>query len=170
MSKVIILSRNYPSYHPRVQQKTLFVEKFLKAFEHEKWYADHIYKLGQILGYDYVDSMLQVCDSVPPKYHTIRGGKRWKVGDTFSPRIWSGIPYRSPMITIAPDITIEKTFDFEIIHAGCVYVDDKNMWADGNIEELAKNDGLEVKDLLEWFKFPTEFDGQIICWNKKIQY
>ena len=40
---------------------------------------------------------------------------------------------------------------------------------DTTIEKLAKNDGLTVEDFYSWFgnKF---FDGQILCWDEKIQY
>ena len=47
-----------------------------------------------------------------PKYHTIRSGNRRKVGDKFSPRIWSGKPYNSKQITIAEDLEIKKVWDF----------------------------------------------------------
>lgn len=45
------------------------------------------------------------------KEHTIRKGKRWKVGDKFSPRIWSGKPYKSKQIILAPDTEIKQVFD-----------------------------------------------------------
>ena len=38
------------------------------------------------------------------------------------------------------------------------------------IKEIAKNDGLEVSDFLNWFKHPSNFSGQIICWSDSVEY
>ena len=107
-------------------------------------------------------------DLVYPKHHTIRAGNNWKVGDMFSPRAWSGKPYNSPQITIAPDIRVEKVWDAEVDEDLCLWIigGDEN---DGDIlDKVALNDGLELQDLLSWFNKPMV--GQIICWNKKIEY
>lgn len=33
------------------------------------------------------------------------------------------------------------------------------------LEEIASNDGLTLQDFKDWFKYPTAFDGQIICFK-----
>lgn len=103
-----------------------------------------------------------------PKHHTIRSGNRWKVGDKFSPRVWSGKPYASKMITIAPDITIEKIWDFEVVDM--VYELNGRVINYPEIQKLAENDGLSIQDFHNWFIHYETFKGQIICWNKDIQY
>lgn len=165
MARTILFSRQYPSYHPRKGEPTYFVEKFLKAFEKEPWYADRIYEMGKSLGYAYVDDMLNVCDMVTPKYHTIRSGNRWKIGDKFSPRFWSGKPYNSKQIIIGPDIEIKMIWDFEIKNELFLIHDKMCTTESFVVMNLAKNDGLTVKDLLSWFQYPKPFKGQIICWH-----
>lgn len=119
------------------------------------------------------------------KKHTIRSGKRWKTGDMASIRVWgddinpkSGRkgPYHSKQITIASDVEV-VVFDFEIkkgsiyIQGKCVYdfCEEKDINI-VNLKKLAENDGLTDSDLLSWFKYPNDFSGQIICWNKSIKY
>jgi len=102
------------------------------------------------------------------KGHTIRAGHRYKVGDTFSPRIWNDKPYRSKQVTIWSDTTIKKIWNFKI--------DARGYWLNGrllNYKELkviANNDGLDLDDFELWFRSGKPFDGQIICWLDSIQY
>jgi hypothetical protein len=170
--KVITFSRTFPSYHPRKGQPTYFVEKFLNGLIQ--------------LGLDGMDDPLpswsnEFCESIKndikeTKHHTIRAGKRWKVGDKFSPRVWSGKPYNSKQIIIAPDIEIKNVWNFEIKiievdggFASKVFINDKRVSPDLLIE-IAVNDGLLLEDFLSWFKYPKDFSGQVICWNNKISY
>lgn len=122
---------------------------------------------------------LEINDSIlEMKHHTIRAGKRWKVGDKFSPRVWSGKPYNSKQIVIAPDIEIKKVWDIEIkkfadgwwIDFGNYAISEDMPYAMTRLPNLAKSDGLELQDLLDWFKFLKKFSGQIICWNESIIY
>ena len=172
MSRVITFSRVFPKGHPKEGQPTFFSEKIMASF------ADILpdYKIPDSFTlwdwHEYYNAI--------PKYHTIRSGTRWKVGDKFSPRVWSEKPYASKQIQFAPDIEIKKVWLFKI-----------HMEADGmkftvgentfpielgqntyhpTILEIAKNDGLNIDDFLSWFKYPNFFYGQIICWNGKIQY
>lgn len=101
-----------------------------------------------------------------PKWHTIRTGKRWKAGDMFSPRIWSGKPYASKQVTFSEPIKIEKTFDIKLTGKNW-RISDKMIVTD-LMENVARNDGLKYNDFLDWF--PKDFDGQIICWNERIEY
>jgi hypothetical protein len=189
MSKVITFSRYFPVYHPRKGEPTYFVEKLNKSlpiFEYGIIFRELIHNDIPFFDCDYYET----CE---PKYHTIRTGHRWKVGDKFSPRVWgddvnskngrSG-PYQSKQIVIAPDIEIKKVWKYEVkiphkkielwflnntlISESNGY---KRQWFNvGLINEIAKNDGLELFDFLEWFKHPKPFLGQIICWNDKIEY
>ena len=118
----------------------------------------------------YAEDMLAVCKEIQAKNHTIRAGQHWKVGDTFSPRIWSGKPYTSKQVIICPDIEIVKIFKFEIINRQ-IFIDGKGTY---DFEKIARNDGLSEADFCDWFCLSSakkkDFVGQIICWNKHIEY
>ena len=166
MSKVITFSRTFPAYHPKAGQPTNFVRKIWEG-------------LLPCIRNEYMDNILLKEDrryfmngKLEPKYHTIRGGKRWKVGDKFSPRVWSGNPYNSKQIIIAPDIEIKKVWDFEISDYGNnILLNGKDIYFDGNtINDIGYNDGLNHEDLLDWFQYPKPFKGQIICWNENVNY
>lgn len=183
--RVLSFSTKYPSYHPRKGEPTYFVGKI--------WLGLHQ------LGIDFMDSDGWKNDMVGqeyndikwiaknlPKYHTIRSGHRWKAGDWFQPVIWgddinpksgrSG-PYHSKQIKFVPPIEIKKVWDFKIV-SSVFYVKNKMhsrmRFAENPyctlIAEIAKNDGLSIRDFLAWFQYPKSFDGQIICWNDKIEY
>ncbi len=172
MARVITFSRVFPTYHQRKGEPTFFIEKF--------WASRHV-------DFDYkapVKELLLVADILftdQPKYHTIREGNRWKVGDKFSPRVWSGRPYNSKQIVLAPDVEIKKIWTFEIqaekkperfLVNGTVVseVGEKDWFNARLIEAIAKNDGLDLADFLQWFRYPKNFTGQIICWNDQIEY
>lgn len=163
MSRVITFSKTFPAYHPKAGQPTFFVEKLWA------WLADntdHMQGNLEMDWYEYYNCIL-------PKHHTIRTGNRRRVGDTFSPRIWSGKPYRSPQIIIAPDIEIKKVWDITIEGESVWIKRGKNRthvdWAMMHV--LAANDGVTLEDLKAWFKMPCDrIEAQIICWNDKIEY
>lgn len=163
MAKVIIFSTTFPSYHPSKGNPTYFVEGFYKSLYAMKCIPKELEGVFNhnvfINGYS--------------KNHTIRGGKRWKAGDSFSPRIWSGKPYKSKQIILAPDTEIKQVFDFEI-KGREIYIDNKLYFSSfsGDLMQLANNDGLNVKDFVYWFKYPVYFSGQIICWkdSKTVNY
>lgn len=145
MARVIILSNQFPKYHPRAREYTGFVEKFLSG----------------------------------EKKHTIRAGKRWKPGDMFSPRYWSGIPRRSKQVIIGPDREVKKVWDISIVNDGEKFIvviwyamGDQTMgvpmWITGR-ERLAENDGLSFSDFRQWFN-EDRFIGQIICWDETVEY
>lgn len=166
MAKVIIYSRYFPKWHPRAGEKTRFVEKFWQSirpvcssFTHQNGLDD-----------DTISYYFNIEESDPGKGHTIRAGYHWKVGDIFSPRVWSGEPYKSKQIIIGPNTEIKKLWNFELRYIkGQLYGYINNQLITiGEGMKLAKNDGLLVKDLTAWFNKP--FTGQIICWNEKIMY
>ena len=182
MSKVITFSRVFPAYHPKKGQPTFFVEKIWQSFGINPLFPSPSLSIHNThLPYDIVHLVgddLVYLHEYDPKHHTIRAGNRWKVGDKFSPRVWSGKPYNSKQIIIAPDIEIKKIWDFEIkkcedgfwIEFGSHYIHEQFDVRDTVLPMLAKNDGLTYTDLLHWFKFPKPFKGQIICWNENIEY
>jgi len=167
MSRIRTFSRRFPAYHPRKGQPTYFVEKIYKSLY-----------LMKVVPKELVDTFnfeIMNDDKIAPKHHTIRKGNHFKVGDTFSPRIWgdninpkSGKKgaYQSTQIIIAEDITVRKTWSFEM-YGLTVLVNDKPIH-NLMLSEIAKNDGLSLTDFKAWFKLP--FIGQIICWNENINY
>ncbi len=189
MSKVITFSRTFPSYHPRKGEPTYFVEKILNQIGVDYNEFSYLQKLlflntknlasGKLSYKDleqFSKSLKKVSEN---KLHTIRNGNRFKDGESFSPRCWFGKPYNSPQIIFWDDLKVEKTFDFEIKKYAEIIINGKFFYQNGysrfhfNIEELAKRDGLSCSDLFSWFKYrmPYEpFDGQIISWDKNINY
>lgn len=175
MSKVITFSRYFPSYHPRKGEETFFREKIWCGLADIQ--RDWSFKIpNEITDWDWYKYYNGI-----PKWHTIRAGNRWKVGDKFSPRVWSDKPYRSKQIIIAPDIEIKKLFYFEYLPA--LWIDESRIKINGTsinsktYLELVNNDGLNPIDFIEWFgggnvadSKRKPFSGQIICWNEKINY
>ncbi len=170
MSKVRTFSREFPSYHPKAGQPTYFVEKIWNDIQ---LYATYklICDLNPLVPVDILWTFWKSIEGKidEEKGHTIRAGNHFKVGDKFSPRIWSGKPYNSKQIIIAPDIEVVKVWDIEVVWRGDFqeFVM-PSAQTKTTIAEIAKNDGLELNDLLKWFNKPMK--GQIICWNNAIEY
>ena len=170
MSRPIMFSRVFPSYHPKKGEPTLFVEKIWKSLAGTncEWDLQNFMVVTKLL-----ELQLPIMHHAP-KHHTIRAGHRWKIGDNFSPRVWSGIPYRSKQIIIAPDIEIKKIWDIKIVGFN-IYINKVQLIGHSTHEpyvELANNDGLLINDFWDWFdqKYAEPFDGQIICWNESVNY
>ena len=167
--KVLTFSRVFPAYHPKAGQPTYFVEKILHSFK-----TRH---------YELLDSARPLIDhefflhNYQPKYHTIRKGNRWKVGDFFCPRVWgndvnpktsrSG-PYQSKQISFSIWIQVKKVWDIEMDKDGVFKINGK--YFDVTSGDFSCNDGLSADDLLNWFPIGKPFTGQIICWNDEINY
>jgi hypothetical protein len=164
MAKVITVSTKYPPHHKEAGKPTYFVEK--------------IYNSLDVITDDRVVQFKNTFKRNSYKHTTVRSGKRFKAGDYASLRIWgndiniksgrSG-PYHSKQIILTKDVLIEKVFDFKIID-GLFFINSENFSNGIIIDILAENDGLTRQDFLSWFKYPNDFDGQIICWNKKVNY
>jgi len=156
MSKVITFSRVFPKYHPKAGQPTYFVEQIYNS----------LFSKNNLMDYP---SGLEIDDTIMGvKKHTIRNGNRWKVGDKFSPRVWSDKPYNSKQIIFCEDVEIKKIFNFsKDLISDKWYVNGVEMSSAERID-LAENDGLLYKDLLSWFQKP--FNGQIICWSDSVSY
>lgn len=171
MSRVITFSRTFPAYHPKSGQKTYFIQKIWRALVElspdQKLpfsYQDIDEEVAFPKGYDPKHNIFEH----EPKWHTIRSGNRWKAGDKFSPRVWSGKPYASKQLVFAPDIEIKQVMRFEIQNNN-LFVDGEELIASQWIE-LAGNDGLSISDMLAWFRYPKPFNGQIICWHPGLHY
>ena len=166
--RVITFARYFPSYHPRKGEPTQFVEK-INAGLSELGIIVNLHDIRVIP--DWSESVFEDCE---PKYHTIRAGHRWKVGDKFSPRVWSGRSYNSPQVIIGPDIEVKRAWNIEIKANDKIIIDhcDFGTFCEVNpdVIVLAKNDGLSTVDLLNWFPNNKGFEGQIICWNENIEY
>lgn len=162
MSKVITFSRVFPKYHPKAGQPTYFVEKVYKSLFIMKCVPPE-------LATDFNFAVMND-ENYKAKHHTIRNGNRWKVGDKFSPRVWSGKPYNSKQIILSDDVKIEKIFNIKIEVEGnfhTAYIDGKNVNQE-TMEIVAMNDGLSLSELYNWFN--KSFEGQIICWSDAISY
>ncbi len=177
LSREMICAREYNISNEKVTYKaepTYFVEKITRSLlEQGNRPVD--------INCDFNEEMYYIVEG---KHHTIRAGNRWKVGDKFSPRVWSGKPYASKQIEIAPAIEIKKIWKYEIkvpskgveqwlLNDTMVSESNEYMqqWFNaGLIEAIAKNDGLTLSDFLNWFQHPKPFIGQIIAWNESINY
>jgi len=179
MSKVITFSRRFPATHPRNGEATLFVPAINKSLTRKHFLStgnilDALFALNKhlhkniVAEFEYENRLLipQWLD-LKPKKHTIRGGHRWESGDKFSPRVWSGRPYCSPQITIAPDIEIKRVVN--ICSDGVLwFVKNKPIDA-SRLAIIAANDGLSIEDFKDWFK-NKPFSGQIIIWDAELFY
>ena len=163
MSKVITFSSVFPKYHPKAGQSTYFVEQIYNS----------LFSKNNLMDYP---KGLEIDDTIMGvKKHTIRNGNRWKVGDKFSPRVWSGKPYNSKQIILSDDVEIKQIYQVRIWRESLlnwiIYINGEIISAP-KISELATNDGLTHRDLLDWFNVPIEknFEGQIICWSDAVSY
>jgi hypothetical protein len=175
MAKVITFSKTFPSYHPKVDEATLFPEKLFNCFLKER-----IHKYSELNTAALNEGNKHIIHSIYPydsKGHTIRARNRFKEGEYFSPRIWSGTPRRSKQVILAPDTKILKIWDFKMIfdtEIAMLHIYVNNSIAYLPLQAfLARNDGLSTQDFIHWFMLSPEFkktnkfEGQIIYWSEK---
>jgi hypothetical protein len=179
--RVITFSRYFPKGHPKAGQPTYFVEKIWKGLW-DKEESGHNPIYPQWMNYDQAFPVTyDIKENIhnhQPKWHTIRAGNRWKVGDQYSPRVWSGRPYASKQIEFAPPITIEKIWEFGISKDDYFLRDESGVIKSvgfNRLIEIAQNDGLGADDFEAWFaihpkKGVATFTGQILCHNSEISY
>lgn len=175
MSRVITFSRTYPKGHRKEGQATDFIPKiWASLLLHCRYNFELNYPELENEIKNYFEDK-----RIITKHHTMRAGHRWKAGDFFSPRVWSGKPYNSKQITIAPPIEVKKTWDIVIDACGVMAIGEPNKQVyyleEQQEEEIANNDGLSEDDFRDWLIMPVyrtgkEWSGQIICWNEKINY
>ena len=136
MSRVLTFSTKFPAYHPRKGQPTYFVEKIWLWMVNVDGYSEPQYfpEFKDVVKIE--DILIQ--SPASGKGHTIRAGNRWKVGDKFSPRVWSGKPYASKQIIIAPDIEVKKIFN--VVTDGVLWYIDNQPAISENIKIVANND------------------------------
>lgn len=187
MSKVITFSRYFPKSFPLSNyagKETHFVEQIINSSVSD-WQTISKESINKDV-IDLINPFI-INDRRMVKKHTVRAGKRWKQGDIFSPRIWSGKPYASKQIQFLPDMQLKRVYDLEI------YVDDYFGEKEAFIQidkrepvclginlgrayltSIALNDGLTYNQFIGWFgllglyikngKFKG-FSGQILCWQ-----
>ncbi len=192
MAKVITFSRAFPKYHPKAGEPTYFVEKFLNSVGVEFTAKSYLQKLlvlntkniakGKLSFEDIEAFYLSLNTGIfDTKNHTIRNGLRFKAIELFSPRVWSQVPYDSPQIIFWDDTMVEKTWGFEMKPAAwwdeCQYSSKDFVTTAENLKTIAANDGLTLTGFAQWFAGKgmmnskrKPFNGQIICWNKDINY
>lgn len=185
--KVLMFSRQFPKEHPKAGKPTYFVEKILLGlYESKQISVSKCVELARGAGLNenhpmyYIDT-LRGYDCSFLKHHTIRAGSRFKPGNTVSLRVWSDKPYRSKQIEFA-QVEVKKTWGFNIHVVG-----DDLMWQvpgsgsgsfdtkSESLKIIASNDGLEIRDFIDWFTIHPKakgqaFTGQIICWGNSINY
>lgn len=179
MSKVRTFSRQFPKGHPSAGKPTFFIEKILNQLKIDYSSDDYLQRLFVLNAKKIADKRLSFEDietfyislqeTGSNKLHTIRGGKHFTAGEQFQPCIWYGNPYNSPQIKFAPDVVVKRVYDIGLRIRGDFkefYCGDCDLTGT-SISLIAKNDGLEENDFLNWFTKP--FDGQIICWSD-VQY
>lgn len=195
MAKVLTFSTKFPAHHKRAGEPTFFHYKYLSSLKDEycgdsfnriierlenhefdnKILVSHITNVSNgVIGETKVfTGAKDIIGNIESKNHTIRslsknGERRWKEGEFFSPRIWTDKPYCSKQFSIGPDKKIEKVYDIEV-DGYCIYINGEIQPSEV-VEKLYVNDGLTHEDFVSWFKMPCQFKGQIIVWNKEIEY
>jgi len=107
------------------------------------------------------------------KVHTIRPNvEYWKkvlfevqLGNAIlSIRYWTGKPYISKQKIVA-NLTDEHCIGYEIINLKNIIKYDNEF-----LHLIASNDGLEVKDFLDWFKYEKLKEHQIIIHFSPMRY
>lgn len=165
--RVITFSRYFPAYHPRKGEPTYFIEKIWAGL------ADSTDRMQGAVDMDFYEYYNGV-----PKWHTIRSGNRWKVGDYFSPRYWSGKPYASKQELITEPLQIKKIWNIKIEKKDGIlftfFINGENVKHE-QMEKLSRNDGLKYEDMVHWFDVHPKMkdniiEGQILCWNENINY
>ena len=174
--KVLTFSRQFPKGHPKEGKPTFFIEQTLNAVLPRG-------VNGIVNRNDINPAILPLINDFvllageQSKHHTIRAGSRFKPGDMASLRVWSDKPYRSKQIEFA-QVEVKKTWQVEIYTGELIFevrIDEMSQSLEGQ-EIVAKNDGLELIDFVNWFKIHPKakkgicFTGQIICWSNEINY
>jgi hypothetical protein len=182
MSKLIKFAQKFPQSHPKAGLSTGFVEQILNGLLVNSDSLDYFDKLCQLNAKAISSGKLTQNDlrvfiyslsiyKAGFKSHTIRNGNRFKVGDFFTPTVWSDKPYRSPQIIFWDDLEVKHCQDIIMHQTYEVYIDKSFYGSVGskNFTTLAQNDGLSQIDMRDWFsKLP--FEGQIICWDGNVKY
>jgi len=181
MPRTHIFSRQFPDSHRRAGEATYFVELILnslgidfKSRQYLKWLYTNNPAVSKKFLRDFQEELGLGLPNKRIKVHTIRSHKKpFKVGEVFTPKCWAGQPYRKTengywQINFAPDIKIVKRWNFNIQKPS--FLIDGIATTQPQDIMLANNDGLILIDMLSWFKYPTPFDGHILCWSENVNY
>lgn len=174
MAKVITFSRYFQKDHFKAGKPTYFVEQILNHLNIKPWSQSYLNWLiqanpnldEQILK-DFQNSLVEGIEGI--KLHTIREGKNFVAGESFSPRVWTKKPYTSKMLIFAPDIYIKNMVPINILldPTGAITIRKLNGERINSVS-VALNDGLNNDDFFSWF-YPTVKDSKqemkIICWG-----
>jgi hypothetical protein len=188
MSKVITVSRNYPSYHPKAGTPTLFVERILVGMVHSELISmSRCAELARGVGINNLGINEIRRFNLSLKHHTIRAGERIKTGDKISLRYWgddvnpkSGRkgPYHSKQVTIAHDDVEVVCYPFEINWSN-IFLNNKHHGTIFKPDNMSAylGDGFDnFQDFINWFILTKKlqetkiFKGQLICWNPYLKY
>lgn len=172
---LLSFSTVFPAYHPKNGQPTHFIEKMWSGLLH----IDHFFYQQFLPGHNDEDmaQALEFRNKVlrfTPKYHTIREGHRFKVGDSLLPWCWSGKPYRSKWVRPFDNgnlaIPIERVWNIEMRfeQTSPVAIIEGNILRWDEFKVLATNDGLSPGEMMAWFN--KTMHGQIVCWSPDIRY
>lgn len=159
MPRNLPFATTFPKYHPRAGEPTGFIEAIYSSI----FFILQLPKeLETTFNHDLFLNGVAKCT-------TIRAGNRWKVGDLFTPVVWSGRPYHSKQIKICEPIKIHSVHTF--------HIDESGYWINGflvtlkEIKIIALNDGFtDSNDFECWFANVKTFKGQILCWDVDIKY
>lgn len=172
MAKVIGFSRFYPATHLRAGQPTYFVEKILNGFGIDYQSQDYLHLLRKLnhdrlqLAEDLWGELVAIPKGeLQTKFTTIRETDTWKQGDVFSPRVWSGAPYKSKRLKIYNEWELVGVKSFIVNDTGFCKLGD--MLAP-SIKYIAERDGLHKLDWEAWFKYPKKYYGQQLTFNDQL--
>jgi hypothetical protein len=162
---VLTVSIVFPTTHKRKGESTYFPEKILAGIE------DHR-EVKQGIPVTDAEYNFQVYTNTAPKLHTIRSNKKGTAYERWSKKIkevqegkailsiryWSGKPYNSKQVEICQldkdsGIGVQR-IEFHEDRDGVPALKYPiiNNYAEPNIKDVAKNDGLYIEDFREWFK------------------
>ena len=151
MFRVMTFAKTFPKYHPNAGEPTHFKTKI----EMSSCFQPNSVMEGQEGEIHYV------------KFHTIRAGHRWNVGEMFLPRQWSEMPYTSKQESLGEDMTILKIWGFMIdIESDGSF----SYWILGDrcqhrlltyyeLKIIAQNDGLTLPQFIDFFTSVPRFKG-----------
>jgi hypothetical protein len=164
--RVLTFSQVFPANHPRKGMPTFFVDQILLSLGQSlKTISDHVKPLV---------NDFYMLDGTGFKHHTIRASSRWKAGDMFSARVWSGLPYRSKQVEFA-QIEVKEVIPVKIEWRDTQMIISTPSKMPGYdsmlcLGDVAENDGLSIEDFRAWFAVHPKakqqvFIGQIISWR-----
>lgn len=150
----IKFSRQYPAYHAFAGTETNFIEKILSNPSIEaipsECFESEFYNLK--------------CRDFKPKKTTVRAGNRWKKGDWFQPKAWTGKPYRSKPVAFCIPLQVLEVEPYQIDARGIHHLSHQILGGK-ELTEISVLDGFEyLADFNAWFnlKRGETFKGQRI--------